>query len=112
MAITDVDPDLVRKTADNTYVGMGELETSLGKLQLAQMELHSAVKGNVGDAISHTMTEAGQTGKNLARDLQKIIDVMKANSISFDQSDLDEAQKVMAQLGGDGNNSTLNLNFS
>ncbi|WP_063046145.1 hypothetical protein [Nocardia pseudovaccinii] len=105
MAITDVDPTLVRTTADNTYIGMGELETHLAKMQYAQDELYVAVKGNTGDAVYHTMSEAYQQGKKLAKDLQEIINVMNKNGITFNESDMTEAQKVLAQMGGDGVNS-------
>ncbi|MFI6776245.1 WXG100 family type VII secretion target [Nocardia sp. NPDC050412] len=105
MAITDVDPTVVRTTADNTYIGMGELETHLSRMSSAQDELYVAVKGNTGDAVYHTMGEAHQQGKKLAKDLQAIIDVMNKNGITFNEADMDEAQRVLAQMGGDGVNS-------
>ncbi|WP_040698616.1 WXG100 family type VII secretion target [Nocardia vinacea] len=112
MAITDVDPALVQTTANNTTIGMGELETHLGRMQGAATELHSAIKGNTGDAVQQAMSDAFQQGKNLAKDLQLIIDVMKQNGVSFDESDMTEAQKVLAHIGGDGVNSTKNLNLN
>ncbi|MEV2226053.1 hypothetical protein AB0E01_40235 [Nocardia vinacea] len=101
MAITDVDTDLVRTTANNTFVGMGELETHLKTMAGAQDELLYALKGNTGDAVYNTMREAIEKGQKLARDLQGIIDVMQKNGISFDEDDLTQSQMVMAQMGAD-----------
>ncbi|WP_433733158.1 WXG100 family type VII secretion target [Nocardia sp. CA-129566] len=100
MAITDVDPTVVRTTADNTFNGMVELETHLSRMSSAQDELYVAVKGNTGDAVYHTMGEAYQKGKKLAKDLQDIITVMKTNGVNFDQADLEEAQKLANSVDG------------
>ncbi|BCK57273.1 hypothetical protein [Nocardia wallacei] len=102
MAITDVDPDLVRETANNTFVGMGELETHLRTMSSAQDELYVAVKGQTGDAIYKALADAYEKGTKLAKDLQGIVDVMQKNHVSFNEGDMDAAAKVYAQMGGDG----------
>ncbi|MEV6341012.1 hypothetical protein AB0M12_40610 [Nocardia vinacea] len=107
MAITDVDPDLVRETANNTFVGMGELETHLKTMSSAQDELFVAVKGNTGDAIYKSMSEAHQQGMKLAKDLQNIVDVMTKAGVTFNEDDLDAAARVYAQMGGDGTNASV-----
>lgn len=102
MAITDVDPDLVRETANNTFVGMGELETHLRTMSGAQDELFVAVKGHTGDAIYKALADAYEKGSKLAKDLQGIVDVMQKNHVTFNSEDMDAAAKVYANMGADG----------
>ena len=112
MAITDVNPDLVKKTANDTFIGMGELEQHLAKLAGIQTVLKAAYRGHTGKSLQHVMGEAIEEGKHLAKDLQQIIDVMNKNGVNFNENDLQGAQLIAARMGADGRNSTVDLNWS
>lgn len=105
-SMTELNPEQVQASANNTAACLGELESHLSGMSNAQDEMYAAVKGQTGAAIYKSMGEAYSKGKNLAAKLQEIMEALKETGVKVDASDLDASSQVVAKgLNGefDGN---------
>ncbi|WP_227983732.1 hypothetical protein [Nocardia spumae] len=106
-------PNVMQGTSDDwntgatkTALSLGELENQLRTLDATRLGLNTAVKSqHTGTAIDNTLNDLHISGKNLATELQRILDNLKQRGGKVDTDDLDAAQKVLA---GDGNDGSIN----